>query len=56
MVDYTDAGGAIRTRPADLPLLLQDLLGQIEGRRLNGASDTELAELESEYRRLRDQC
>lgn len=55
MVDTTDAGSAIRTRPADLPLVLQDLLEKIERRRLLGASDTELAGLEFEYRRLREQ-
>ena len=43
----------LRGRPADLPLILQELLAEIDQRRAEGASGPELAALASRYRRLR---
>lgn len=38
---------------ADLPLILQNLLDQIEALRTDGASNPQMAELEAEYHELR---
>lgn len=43
----------LRGRPADLPLILQELLAEIDVRRAQGASGPELAVLAARYRRLR---
>lgn len=43
----------LRGRPADLPLILQELLAEIDVRRDQGASGPELAALAARYRRLR---
>lgn len=45
----------IRGIPADLPLILQDLLDRIADRRAAGATAHELAKLEREYRDLSGQ-
>ena len=43
----------LRGRPADLPLILQEVLAEIDVRRAEGASGPELAVLAAWYRRLR---
>lgn len=51
--DSFDNNKLVRGRPADVPLMLQDLLAEIDRRRRDGAPAAELMELAADYELLR---
>lgn len=54
MILDADAGQAIRTQPADLPLIVQEQLELVAERHDAGASEAEVVELVDELVRPRD--